>query len=70
MNLFRFEIEWVLLDIIGLVLSMANLVGYWKCSKGKNLFFFKVIMCLETKRKVEQWATTQALNSLYRRFIT
>lgn len=31
---FRFQVEWVLLVAIGLTLSGANLVGYWKCSKG------------------------------------
>lgn len=53
--LLRLEIEWVLLVVVGIVLSTANLVGYWRCSK-------------EAKRRVEQWATTKAIRAVLGRF--
>lgn len=52
---FRFQVEWVLLVAIGLTLSGANLVGYWKCSK-------------EAKKRVEEWATTTAFKAVFGRF--
>lgn len=53
--LLRLEVEWVLLILIGLALSLANLIGYWKCSK-------------EPKRNMKQWATSTALRTLVSRF--
>lgn len=54
--LFRFEAEWVLLVLIGLALSLANLIGYWNCSK-------------EAKRQTASWTTSSAMKSFISRFI-
>eukprot|EP00386_Alphamonas_edax_P013734 GDKI01042343.1.p1 GENE.GDKI01042343.1~~GDKI01042343.1.p1 ORF type:complete len:198 (-),score=83.22 GDKI01042343.1:21-614(-) len=35
-DLIGFQFDWLLLVIMGLSLSMGNLIGYWKCSKDQK----------------------------------
>lgn len=49
--IFRLDIETCLLVVMGLVLSGANLVGYWRCSK-------------DQKQRVTNWASTQAMKAV------
>eukprot|EP01069_Polyplicarium_translucidae_P002371 Polyplicarium_translucidae@DN2011_c0_g1_i1.p1 len=49
--LLRFEIQWMLLVTVAMSLSLANLVGYWKCSK-------------DSKRKMQEWAQSTAFKAI------
>eukprot|EP01068_Selenidium_serpulae_P007684 Selendium_serpulae@DN4776_c0_g1_i14.p1 len=49
--IFRLDMETCLLVVMGLVLSSANLVGYWRCSK-------------DQKQRVTSWASTQAVRAV------
>ncbi|KAF4670790.1 Golgi apparatus membrane protein TVP23 A [Perkinsus olseni] len=50
-NLISLSFDYVVLNIMGLILSFANVVGYWKCSK-------------ESQRRLQSWASQQALGAM------
>lgn len=35
--IFRFNFQWLLIVVIAIVLSMANMLGYLRCAKGEGI---------------------------------
>eukprot|EP00922_Rhytidocystis_sp_ex-Travisia-forbesii_P007446 GHVS01010874.1.p1 GENE.GHVS01010874.1~~GHVS01010874.1.p1 ORF type:complete len:248 (+),score=33.94 GHVS01010874.1:72-815(+) len=50
-----FHPTWFVLCFIGITLSGANTIGYWKCAK-------------DQRRQVNQWATSTAMRAMLGRF--
>ncbi|EER05142.1 conserved hypothetical protein [Perkinsus marinus ATCC 50983] len=50
-NFISLSFDYVVLNVMGLTLSSANVVGYWKCSK-------------ESQRRLQSWASQQALGAM------
>ena len=50
-ELLTFNINWLVLSATGLASAMANLVGYWKCSK-------------DAKKRMHEWASSQAMRAV------
>lgn len=51
LNFVQLEWDWMCLAVISIVLTAANLVGFWKCSS-------------ESKRKVHEFASSTFVKSL------
>eukprot|EP00918_Siedleckia_nematoides_P107050 GHVU01233397.1.p1 GENE.GHVU01233397.1~~GHVU01233397.1.p1 ORF type:complete len:235 (-),score=49.57 GHVU01233397.1:451-1155(-) len=58
--IFRLNLEAVLLVVMGIVMSGANLVGFWKCSKAAD----------PSKSMLQEWASAQAVRAVFGRVVT